>query len=55
MTPGQHPYTVDRSAAVQLRHKVKAMNVFVKFPAVPMGYTVLVPRYGGTNAGLFDK
>ena len=51
----QNPNTVDCSAAEHLRHKVEAVNVLVKIGIVPMGDPVLVPRYGGANARVFDK
>ena len=49
------PHTINRSAPIELSHKVKAVNIFIKVGAVPVCDAVLVPRDGGTNSRFLNE
>ena len=51
----KHPDTIHRSAAVDLSHKIKTVNILIKVGAIPVGHPILMPGDRRTDTWLFDK
>ena len=52
---GHNPDAIHCSTAVDLAHKVKAMNILVKDRAVPVGVAILMPGHCGAKPCIFNK
>ena len=55
MAARNDPDAVDCGAAVDLAHEVKAVNIWIKIFAVPMGVAVLMPRHRSAESCVFYK
>ena len=55
MAAWYHPDPIDSSAAIDLTHKVKAVNIFIKIRVIPVGVAILMPGHRGPQPGIFNK